>query len=84
VDDFVDGLTGITEAESFRYRNGLTTNGLRLHRDGNRLLADGEIKLFDVNGNLLRKATSELSLQGLGRGIFIARNGSDVLKVGVR
>ena len=84
VDDFVDGFTGITEADSFRYRNGLTANGLRLHRDGNRLLADGEIKLFDVNGNLLRKATSELSLQGLGRGIFIARNGSDVLKVGVR
>ena len=80
VDDFVDG--GITALPG----SGIAAKSLRVHlrREGNRLLADGEIKLFDMNGNLVRRGSSELSLLGLGKGLFIAKSGARVLKVKVR
>jgi len=49
-----------------------------------RLLADGTIKLFDINGNLLRSGSSEISLQGLRQGIYIAKSGNSLLKVNLR
>ena len=83
VEDFVEGTTGIIEAETFR-RGMAKWNAPNLRRDGLRLLADGTIKLFDINGNLLRSGSSEISLQGLRQGIYIAKSGNSLLKVNLR
>lgn len=84
VDNFIDGTTGMTEAETFRYKNVLGATPVKLYRDGNRLIVNGEIKLFDMNGILLRKGNSELSLEGLGKGMFVAKSGTNVMKVNIR
>ena len=83
VEDFVEGTTDIIEAETFR-RGMAKWNAPNLRRDGLRLLADGTIKLFDINGNLLRSGSSEISLQGLRQGIYIAKSGNSLLKVNLQ
>jgi len=63
-----------------------------LTRQGNMLVAQGNrasIRLFDMNGNLIRevRALSNkaiLSLAGLRKGSYIAKSGSQVLKVSVK
>jgi hypothetical protein len=37
-----------------------------------------------MNGNVLRRGTSELSLQGLRQGVYIAKSGNRQLKVNLR
>ena len=92
--DYVN--TGITHIENFvegsgpeaiAVRNGgvaSSIGGISLRREGNMLYASGTIKLFDTNGNMLRRGTSELSLQGLRQGVYIAKSGNKLLKVNLR
>lgn len=91
--DYVN--TGITHDENFveggagtiAVRNGGVTSSfgrVNLRREGAMLYASGAIKLFDMNGNMLRRGTSELSLQGLRQGVYIAKSGNRQLKVNLR
>jgi hypothetical protein len=63
---------------------------VKLHRDGNTLYGSGNIMLFDMNGNLVRSvgmATSsktEMHLNGLRQGNYIAKCKNSVLQVQVR
>lgn len=61
---------------------------MKLSREGNTLHSDASIRLFDVNGNLVRNATGtgrcEMSLEGLRQGIYHARSGSSSLRVQIR
>ena len=82
VENFVDGGT-----EAIAVRNGGVTSsfgGVNLRREGTMLYATGNIKLFDTNGNMLRSGSTELSLQGLHQGVYIAKSGSKLLKVNMR
>ena len=79
VENFVDGGT-----EVIAVRNGGVTSSfgsVNLRREGTMLYATGNIKLFDTNGNMLRSGSSELSLQGLHQGVYIAKSGNSLLKV---
>lgn len=56
--------------------------------EGGRIVADGQgqLQLFNASGQLVRRQTitsshSELSLEGLPRGIYIARLGRQTLKI---
>ena len=92
--DYVN--TGITHVENFvegevpeaiAERNGGVTSSfgnIHLRREGMMLYASSNIKLFDVNGNLVRSGSTELSLQGLRQGVYIAKSGSRQLKVNLR
>ena len=84
VENFVDGTTGITEAEAFRRDVASTFGNINLRREGTMLYATGNIKLFDTNGNMLRSGSTELSLQGLRQGVYIAKSGNKLLKVNLR
>ena len=82
VENFVEGGTG-----TIAVRNGGVTSSfgrVNLRREGVMLYASGAIKLFDMNGNMLRRGTSELSLQGLRQGVYIAKSGNKLLKVNLR
>ena len=82
VENFVDGGT-----EVIAVRNGGVTSSfgsVNLRREGTMLYATGNIKLFDTNGNMLRSGSTELSLQGLRQGVYIAKSGSKLLKVNMR
>ena len=82
VENFVDGGT-----EVIAVRNGGVTSsfgGVNLRREGTMLYATGNIKLFDTNGNMLRSGSTELSLQGLHQGVYIAKSGNKLLKVNMR
>lgn len=82
IENFVDGGT-----EVIAVRNGGVTSSfgsVNLRREGTMLYATGNIKLFDTNGNMLRGGSSELSLQGLHQGVYIAKSGSKLLKVNMR
>jgi hypothetical protein len=82
VENFVEGGTG-----TIAVRNGGVTSSFgraNLRREGVMLYASGAIKLFDMNGNVLRRGTSELSLQGLRQGVYIAKSGNRQLKVNLR
>ncbi len=82
--------------QSFNFVKGGSTTALRsvpaknhaanigLRRDGVRLLANGAIKLFDMNGNLVRRGKSEVSLQGLHQGVYVAKSDGKWLKVNLR
>ena len=65
---------------SLRFDKGVLTV-----QDGNVLSTTAGIAIYDISG---RKVTStpatELSLQGLGRGIYIARSGRQTLKLTVK
>ncbi len=82
IENFVDGGT-----EVIAVRNGGATSSfgsVNLRREGTMLYATGNIKLFDTNGNMLRSGSTELSLQGLHQGVYIAKSGSKLLKVNMR
>ena len=64
-ENFVEGTTGITEAETFRRGVARSFGTIDLRREGTMLYAAGNIKLFDTNGNMVRSGSVELSLQGL-------------------
>ena len=92
--DYVN--TGITHVENFvegespeaiAVQNGGVTRSLgnmHLRREGTMLYASGNIKLFDINGNQVRSGSTELSLQGLRQGVYIAKSGNRQLKVNLR
>jgi aryl-phospho-beta-D-glucosidase BglC (GH1 family) len=82
IENFVDGGTEVIAA-----RNGGVTSSfgsVNLRREGTMLYATGNIKLFDTNGNMLRSGSTELSLQGLHQGVYIAKSGNKLLKVNLR
>ena len=83
VDDFVDGAT--TALRGFEEKGSLQNSNIAtLRREGPQLIANGNINLFDMNGNLRRESSLKLSLQGLRQGIYIAKSGSAVMKVDIR
>ena len=66
-------------------RTVVSATGVQLHREGNSLYGTGKITLFDMNGNLVRTSGSsagntELQLQGLKQGLYIAKCGNKSLK----
>jgi hypothetical protein len=77
VEDFA-GPTKIAAAKS------QATNLGQIVRVGNRLEANGNITLFDINGGLIRHATNNLSLEGLPLGIYFAKCKGNVTKVNLR
>jgi hypothetical protein len=50
---------------------------------GNRLESAGEIRLFNVNGTLVRKAVNSMSLENLPLGIYIAKGVDASVKVNI-
>ena len=66
-------------------RTVVSATGVQLHREGNTLYGTGKITLFDMNGNLVRTSGSsagntELQLQGLKQGLYVAKCGNKSLK----
>jgi hypothetical protein len=63
---------------------------VKFHRAGNSLYGSGKIMLFDMNGNLVRsvgKASSyktEMQLNGLRQGNYVAKCEGKVLQVQIR
>lgn len=63
-----------------------------LSRQGNMLIAQGtraSIRLFDMNGNLIREVSAlsskvSMSLAGLRKGTYIAKSGNQTVKVNVK
>lgn len=63
-----------------------------LSRQGNMIVSQGHnasIKLFDVNGNLIRQVSALsdraiMSLAGIQSGLYIAKSGAQTLKVNIR
>ncbi len=55
-----------------------------LARDGSMLRASANIRLFDMNGNLVRSAGKNMNLQGLNRGLYVAKSGKEFLKVDIK
>ena len=58
---------------------------VKFYREGNTLYGTGKIMLFDINGNLVRTSSAtagrtEMSLQGIKQGLYIAKCGSKSLK----
>ena len=81
---------GITHVENFAGPTKITAAKLQTANLGqivrveNRLEADGDITLFDMNGGLVRRATNNLSLEGLPIGIYFAKCRGNLVKVNVR
>jgi len=67
-----------------------TNSSVKFRRDGNMLYGSGKIMLFDMNGNLVRSAgistfgKTEMQLQGLRQGNYVAKCQGSVLLVRVR
>ena len=64
----------------------VSATGVQLHREGNTLYGTGKITLFDINGNLVRTSGSsagntELQLQGIKQGLYVAKCGNKSLKI---
>jgi hypothetical protein len=87
--------TGVTHVEDF-IESGNTTitrttakSNVQLTRNGNMLHSDKSIRLFDMNGNLVRTSSAsanraELSLSGLRQGMYIAKSAGKTLHVNVK
>ena len=65
------------------------TTQVKFYREGNTLRSNATIRLFDLNGNMVRagKASAghaELSLSGLRQGMYIAKSDSQTLRVQIR
>jgi hypothetical protein len=87
--------TGVTHVEDF-IESGNTTitrttakSNVQLTRNGNTLHSDKSIRLFDMNGNLVRTSSAsanraELSLSGLRQGMYIAKSAGKTLHVNVK
>jgi len=59
---------------------------VNFYREGNTLYGTGKITLFDMNGNLVRTSGSsagntELQLQGIKQGLYVAKCGNKSLKI---
>jgi aryl-phospho-beta-D-glucosidase BglC (GH1 family) len=70
--------------------SGVRAVGVKFHRDGNTLYGAGKIMLFDMNGNLVRSvgaassSKTEMQLQGLRQGNYIAKCQGQVMRVQIR
>lgn len=67
----------------------VVTANLKIRREGNRLVSGNDIQLFSANGKLLKWTESfgteaSLNLEGLDRGAYFAKSGSETLKVMVK
>jgi uncharacterized protein (TIGR02145 family)/fibro-slime domain-containing protein len=54
-----------------------------LHLDGNRLVSNGEIRLYDLRGHLITHNSKILHLNGINAGIYMAKSGKHILRVKV-
>ena len=81
---------GLTEYCDFTALHVSKTLSVKFHRDGNTLYGSGKIMLFDVNGNLVRSvgaassSKTEMQLQGLRQGNYIAKCQGQVMQVQIR
>ena len=62
---------------------------VKFYREGNTLRSNATIRLFDLNGNMVRVAGarighSEMDLRGLRQGMYVARSGAQTLRVQVK
>ena len=62
---------------------------VKFHREGNSLYGTGKIMLFDLNGNLVRTAnqasgTTEMQLQGIHQGVYIAKCQGEAFRIQVK
>lgn len=86
--DYVNN--GITHVEDFASPTKIAAaksqaaNLGQIVRVENRLEANGSITLFDMNGGLVRRATNNLSLEGLPIGVYFAKCRGNLVKVNVR
>jgi hypothetical protein len=78
------GWTGILPAVT-------ATTQVKFYREGNTLRSNATIRLFDLNGNMVRVAGagiasghSEMDLRGLRQGMYVARSGAQTLRVQVK
>lgn len=65
------------------------TTQVKFYREGNTLRSNATIRLFDLNGNMVRVAGarighSEMDLRGLRQGMYVARSGAQTLRVQVK
>ena len=54
-----------------------------LHLDGNRLVSNGEIRLYDLRGHLITHNSKILHLNGINAAIYMAKSGKHILRVKV-
>lgn len=68
--------------------NAPVTARVSLERQGNMLVSDRSITLFDVTGHIVKAVSGSgrtvLSLENMRQGVYIAKSGSNVLKVNVK
>ena len=62
---------------------------VKFHRSGNTLYGTGKIMLFDLNGNLVRTAnratgTTEMQLQGIHQGVYVAKCQGEAFRIQVK
>lgn len=60
-----------------------------LHLENGSLRSKSDIFLFDANGNFIGKALAagadaQMALQGIRRGIYVAKSGPEILKIRIR
>ena len=84
VENFVDGDTSTTAIGARKNIAGKMHPGVNLQRNGEILTAGTYIRLFDLNGNLVRRAVRNMDLHGLHQGVYIARSGTETLKIEVK
>ena len=86
VEGFDGGTTKIaTGAQSgARLGSGLARATSGIVRVGNRLESAGEIRLFNVNGTLVRKAINGMSLENIPHGIYIAKDAGASVKIDIQ
>ena len=62
---------------------------VKFHRSGNTLYGTGKIMLFDLNGNLVRTTnratgTTEMQLQGIHQGVYVAKCQGEAFRIQVK
>ena len=55
-----------------------------LRRDGNKLVSDGKISLFDLRGNLITRKNNSIDLNSMNSGIYIAKSGKKILRIAIQ
>lgn len=93
--DYVN--SGITHVENFKTGGETTGIATGAHlgeglarvtsgivRVGNRLESAGEIRLFNLNGTLVRTAINGMSLENIPHGIYIAKGAGALVRVDIR
>ena len=84
VENFVTADSTTEIAAGARLGSGLARATSGIVRVGNRLESAGEIRLFNVNGTLVRKAINGMSLENIPHGIYIAKGAGASVKVDIQ